>query len=353
MQRMEQSIKTYSLAQLEQLMLDMGQPKFRAMQIAQWLYGRHASSYDEMTDLSKSLREQLAVSHPFSTLTMIDRQISRDKTRKYVFECEDGQRVETVAMPSVPSQKDGKNRLTVCFSTQVGCAMGCAFCATGHEGFTRNLSIGEIMDQIILAQADMGQRVSNVVAMGQGEPFLNYENVIDALHIINHPKLLKIGARRVTVSTCGIIPGIERFAQEPEQFTLAISLHATQQEVRDALMPKVAKQTLPQLKKALQHYIQATDRRVTLEYLLIKDQNDDQEDLEALIDFCHGLLVHVNLLPLNAIPSSQFQPSPLKTLNTWKNELERKKIETTVRNSRGSDIAGACGQLKNAISKAM
>lgn len=231
--------------------------------------------------------------------------------------------------------------------------MECAFCATGHEGFTRNLSIGEIVDQIILAQADMGQRVSNVVAMGQGEPFLNYENVIDALRIINHPKLLKIGARRITVSTCGIIPGIERFAQEPEQFTLAISLHAAQQGVRDALMPKVAKQTLPQLKEALRRYIQATDRRVTLEYLLIKDLNDDQEDLEALIDFCSGLLVHVNLLPLNAISSSQFHPSPLKTLNIWKNKLEQKKIETTVRNSRGSDIAGACGQLKNAISQTM
>lgn len=330
-------------------MEEMGQPKFRAIQLAQWLYGHHASSYDDMTNLPKSLREELAASHPLSALSLIDKQVSQDGTRKYVFSCEDGHRVETVAMPATSAQKDGE-RLTVCFSTQVGCGMGCAFCATGHEGFARNLSVGEMVDQILSAQEDMGQRVSNVVAMGQGEPFLNYDAVLAALRIVNHPKLLKIGARRITVSTCGILPGIELLSQEPEQFTLAVSLHAARQPIRDILMPHMENQPLSKLKKELQNYIRKTDRRVTLEYLLIDGINDGEEDLAALTSFCAGLLAHVNLLPLNAVASSYFQPSSPQTMHFWQSELERRHIETTVRKSRGSDIAGACGQLKNMLS---
>ena len=352
MQTMTRSIKACSLGQLEQLMAEFGQPKFRAAQLAQWLYVHHVNSYDQMTNLSLSLRSKLTEAYPLSVPSIVDKQVSHDGTRKYVLECEDGKRVETVAMPSGSQAPDDvRERLTVCFSTQVGCAMQCAFCETGHEGFSRNLSVGEMVDQILIAQEDMGQRVSNVVAMGQGEPFLNYDNTLAALRILNHAKLLKIGARRITVSTCGIIPGINRFANEPEQFTLAVSLHAARQSVRDVLMPQMTNQPLSRLRKALQQYLEKTDRRITLEYLLIDGINDNEEDLAALIDFCSGLLVHINLLPMNAVASSCLQPSPPSTVFQWREELERKHIETTLRKSRGADIAGACGQLKNAVAR--
>ncbi len=346
---MDKEIKAYSLIQLEQLLSEMGQPKFRAMQLAQWLYGHHVSSYDDMTNLPKSLREELSTSHPLTTLSMKDKQISQDGSRKYVFSCSDGNLIESVALPDTSTQKEGDGRLTVCFSTQVGCAMGCTFCATGHEGFSRNLTIGEIVDQILSVEEDMNQRVSNVVAMGQGEPFLNYDAVLAALRIVNHPKLLKIGARRITVSTCGILSGIEHFSREPEQFTLAISLHSARQSVRNILMPHMENQPLSDLRKALQSYIQETSRRVTLEYMLIDGINDEDADLAALARFCNGLLAHVNLIPLNAVSSSIFQPSSSQTLVRWQKELERRNIETTIRKSRGGDIAAACGQLKNQL----
>lgn len=336
------SIKAYSLSQLSQLMKDMGQPSFRAKQIYEWLYIRHARSYADMTNLPAKLRENLSSYAPLNCPTILDKQISTDGTRKYLLQYEDGVFVETVGIPS-----HSGDRLTVCFSTQAGCAMACSFCATGKEGFIRNLLPGEIVDQVLVVQEDMDRRVTNVVGMGQGEPFLNYENVIEALHILNDPKGIGIGARHISVSTCGIIPSIEKFAEEPEQFTLAVSLHAAQQTVRDALMPKVVKFNLVDLKKALQTYVNKTNRRVTLEYIMIRGVNDTPEDLRALLSFCSNLLCHVNLIPINAIPNSPLQPSTTHTINSWINSIQKNGTEATLRNSRGSDIAGACGQLKN------
>ena len=339
---MTRPIKAYSLDELPSLMEELGQPRFRAKQISQWLYGHHASSYNEMTNLPASLRATLAEQCPLENPRTVQRLVSRDGTRKYLLEYPDGVRVETVAIPS-----HDDHRLTVCFSTQSGCPMACAFCATGAEGFTRDLLPGEMLDQILTAQEDMGMRVSNIVAMGQGEPFLNYDNVLAALRIMNSPDCLAIGARHITVSSCGILPGIESFAQEPEQFTLAISLHAARQEVRDQLMPKVAGMPLYELKQTLECYLNKTKRRVTFEYIMIDGRNDSDADLDALISFCEGLLCHVNLIPLNKLEDSPFKPSPRRTIDRWKSTLNKCGIETTIRDSRGADIQGACGQLKN------
>lgn len=334
-------IKSYSRSGLVALMQDYSQPRYRADQLIRWLYQRGAESYDQMTDLSKSFRQQLAGAHPLHNPSIIDKQISRDGTRKYLLEFHDGRLVETVGIPS------HDNRLTVCFSTQVGCAMGCVFCATGQEGFTRNLSIGEIIDQILIVQKDFNRRVTNLVGMGQGEPFLNYDAVVGALDIINSKQGLSIGARKITLSTCGIISGINRFSEVKEQYTLAISLHAARQDVRDQIMPHAASQPLTRLHDALKDYISATNRRVTLEYTLINGINDSNQDLDALIMFTSDLLCHVNLIQLNEIPGSPYQPSSPETLNHWTTAIEQSGIETTIRYSKGSDISGACGQLKN------
>ena len=314
------------------------------------MYQRGVRSYDDMTDLPKTLRAELAERAPLTVPTMLDRRVSKDGTRKYVWQFDDGAGVETVAMPS--KDKDAKGspqRLTVCFSTQVGCAIGCAFCATGKEGFVRNLTPGEMVDQIVLAGHDMGMRVSNVVAMGQGEPFLNYDNTLAALRFMNTKDGLGIGARHITISTCGILKGIERLADEPEQFTLAVSLHSAVQSTRDALMPHMKNAPLHHLHTALERYIEQSGRRVSLEYLLLKDLNDDEAHLAALKEFCRGLLCHVNILPFNEVAGSPFQPASAKTRTKWVNQMEAAGIETTVRDSRGSDIEGACGQLKNAL----
>ena len=344
------TIKAYSREGLEQLFEALGQPRFRTKQIVQWMYQRGVQSYDDMTDLPKTLRAELAERAPLTVPTMLDRRVSKDGTRKYVWQFDDGAGVETVAMPS--KDKDAKGspqRLTVCFSTQVGCAIGCAFCATGKEGFVRNLTPGEMVDQIVLAGHDMGMRVSNVVAMGQGEPFLNYDNTLAALRFMNAKDGLGIGARHITISTCGILKGIERLADEPEQFTLAVSLHSAVQSTRDALMPHMKNAPLHHLHTALERYIEQSGRRVSLEYLLLKDLNDDEAHLAALKEFCRGLLCHVNILPFNEVARSPFQPASAKTRTKWVNQMEAAGIETTVRDSRGSDIEGACGQLKNAL----
>lgn len=345
--RMNTPIETYSLTQLQELVARAGQPRFRTKQLVEWLYRHNVSSYDEMTNLPTSFRSFLAEEAPLAHSEIKDRRISSDGTRKYVFELYDGALVEAVGIPSHGS----KERLTVCFSTQVGCAMACAFCATGTEGFTRNLGMGEILRQIIDVQEDMGCRVTNLVGMGQGEPFFNYDHVRDALQVANDPHGLEIGARRITVSTCGIIPGIQRFEQEPQQYTLAVSLHAARQTVRDMLMPKAARYSLLELKQALGSYTNKTNRRVTLEYLMIDGVNDSLKDRDALETFCSNLLCHINFLPMNAVSDSPFQPSPDRTVEAWLDHFNRNGIEATLRTSRGSDIEGACGQLKNALGR--
>ena len=223
--------------------------------------------------------------------------------------------------------------------------MGCAFCATGKLGLTRNLEPGELADQIFAVQDDFGCRVTNIVVMGQGEPFANYRRVIEGLRIINHPKLVNIGARHITISTCCVIRGIGRLSMEGEQFTLAVSLHSAIQETRDRLIPAMASQPLDRLRRALVAYTDATGRRFSFEYALMKGINDSDEALSALISYCRGMLCHVNLIPLNEIDDSPFKPIDGKTLHRWKQRLEDASIAVSIRKSRGGDIAAACGQL--------
>lgn len=350
---MDTSIYSYNISDIQSLLEGLNQPRFRAKQLITWLYRDGATSYDQMTNLPAVLRKTLEEQHPLIPLKILDKQTSLDGTRKYVFICSDGTQVEAVGIPSF-FKKETKNEpkhLTVCFSTQAGCAMQCAFCATGEEGLSRNLSSGEMVSQILAVQNDFGCRVSNIVSMGQGEPFHNYDAVLDALSFINSKDGLQIGARHITISTCGIIPGIKKLAEEPFQFTLAISLHSAIQTTRDTLMPRCANMPLSALKESLLSYITKTNRRVTFEYLMINGINDDQDHLNALVSFCDGLLCHINLIPLNVIEGSKFQPSPKFTLNHWVSTLQNSGKECTIRNSRGSDIDGACGQLKNKLRK--
>lgn len=326
----------------------LGYPSFRSKQLIQWVYQKQAESYDQMTNLPVKMRGELARILPLNIPQVSDRQVSKDGSRKYILTLADGCQVETVGIPSHDSGADGESRrLTVCFSTQVGCPMQCEFCATGHEGLTRNLFPGEMVQQILAVQRDFNARVSNVVAMGQGEPFLNYENFIKALRMINAKEGLGIGARHITVSSCGILDGIRRFGIEEEQYTLAISLHSARQDIRDMIMPRCKNMPLTLLKDALKEYYHNAKRRVSFEYLMIDGVNDADEDLIALIRFCKGLHVHINLIPLNDIDGSPWKPSGSRTLDHWIDSLNAAGIETTLRNSRGSDIAGACGQLKN------
>ncbi len=334
-------IKALSAHELEQVLSELNQAKYRVDQITKWLYRDGVSSYEEMTNLPKKLREKLEEMYPLYTPQILDKQISQDGTRKYLLRYHDGALAEAVGIPSA----DG--RLTVCFSTQVGCAMGCTFCATAKEGFTRNLGHGEMLDQFTLVQKDFNQRITNAVAMGQGEPFLNYSALVETLKFLNAKDGFGIGARKITISSCGIVKGIKKFANLPEQYTLAISLHSAEQAVRDLLMPQTARQPLTQLKTALQYYLEKTNRRITFEYTLIKGVNDTPKALEALIDYCNDLLCHVNLIPLNTVPSSLYQAGSHAQLQAWERSLKAAGIESSIRFSKGSDIMGACGQLKN------
>lgn len=333
-------IKAMSRAEIEKLVTEeLGLPKFRSKQIIQWIYGKGVGSYDAMTNLPAALRADLTKSYPLLTPSIVKKEVSSDGTRKYLLALGDGTRVETVGMPS-------KNRLTVCVSTQAGCPMRCAFCATGQAGYTRSLGCGEIVDQVRIVGDDFGQRVTSVVLMGQGEPFLNYDASIEAMRILNSEDGLGIGARHITVSTCGVLPQIRRFAAEPEQFTLALSLHSAVQETRDELMPGVKKYPLDRLRDSIISYTQVTGRRPTYEYLMIQGVNDTNPELKALVSFCRNTLCHVNLIPLNDTPKGRFKPSKPERVADFEKMLTSAGIETTVRESRGTDINAACGQLK-------
>lgn len=321
------------------LVAELGQPAFRAKQLEEWLFQKNASSFDEMTNLPKKFRELLAERFAFATPVELVKQVSHDGSRKYLLEYPDGTSVETVGMPS-------RGKLSVCVSTQAGCAMGCAFCATGLAGLTRSLTAQEMVDQVTHVAQDFGERVTSVVLMGQGEPFANYDASIRALRMLNDPEGLNIGARHLTVSTSGIIPRIRDFARIPEQFTLAVSLHSAVQSTRNQLMPGVKKYTLLRLHEALQFYTETTGRRPTYEYAMIEGVNDTNPEMQALCDFCEGTLCHVNLIQLNDIPDSPFRPSPLKKVEDLQRRLASRGVETTIRNSRGADIDAACGQLK-------
>ncbi len=312
--------------------------KFRARQIHNWIYLKSVSSIDEMTDLSKDFREQLKEIAQVSDTKIKTKQVSDDGTIKYLLEYPDGNRVETVLM-----RFDNRANLTACVSSQAGCAVNCAFCATGKRGFIRNLSASEIIEQVLTIQRDTGLKVTNVVFMGQGEPLLNLNNVLEALEIFNED--FQIGARRITISTSGIIPGINKLAELELQSTLALSLHAPVSEIRKQIMPIENKYPLSELKKALKNYVEKTGRRITIEYVLIKDLTDTIEMANKTAAFLKDIKCNINLIPYNPTENNEFKKPERSAIMKFKYILEHSGKKVTIRLERGSDIDAACGQL--------
>lgn len=335
-------LRSMTHGQLIATLKELGQPAFRAKQIEEWIWDKGAKSFDEMTNLPKALRSQLEERFALGGVSQVASQISEDGSRKYLLRYADGTTVECVGMPS-------GNKLAVCASTQAGCAMGCAFCATGAAGLTRSLTSAEIYDQVMHVRNDFDSRVTSVVLMGQGEPFMNYDATLAAMRKFNSPDGMGIGARHITVSTCGIIPAIKRFANEPEQFTLAVSLHSAVQRTRNILMPGVRKFSLLHLYEVMGEYVDKTGRRPTYEYALIRGVNDTEDELGALCDFCRDNLAHVNIIKLNEVKGSRFQPSSDARAGEFVRRLANVGVEATIRQSRGQDIDAACGQLKQRL----
>ena len=315
---------------------------FRARQVHNWIYHKSVSSIDEMTDLSLKFREELKKIATVSDVKIKVKQESSDGTLKYLIEYPDGECVETVLM-----RFDNRANLTACVSSQVGCAVNCSFCATGKRGFIRNLTYKEIIEQVLTIQRDTGLKVTNVVFMGQGEPLLNLDNVIKAMHILNDN--FQIGARRITVSTSGIVPQIYKLADIDMQSTLAISLHAPNHDIRRRLMQIEDEYDMKELKKALKFYIEKTGRRITVEYLLIKDLNDTTEAAKELAEYLRDLKCNINLIPYNPTAENDYQRPSNNSIMKFKYLLEHSGKKVTVRLERGADIDAACGQLRGKV----
>jgi len=331
-----------TIPELQELLSGIGQERFRGRQIFQWV-GKGLKDIDEMTNLSKSLREELKRIAYIGDLKIIDKLISKlDGTAKYLFEMDDGNIIESVLM-------EYKHGLTVCISSQVGCRMGCKFCASTGAGFIRNLSPGEMLDQVIRIQNDTGKRIGNVVVMGIGEPLDNYDNLVKFLKIINLPEGLNIGYRHITVSTCGLVPEIIRLSKENMPINLSISLHASNDKAREEIMPIGRKYSIDKIIEACKIYTGATKRRITFEYAMIEGVNDSREGASELAQQIKGMLCHVNLIPVNTVKGTDFKQSDRKRIESFKNVLEQSGIETTIRRELGADINAACGQLRRSV----
>ena len=319
-----------------------GQPRFRTQQVWQGLYQSLWATPEEFSNLPKTLRQKLGEAFSFSHLTPVTSLHSTDgETQKTLFHLPDGRPIETVRMRY-------EKRRTLCISTQSGCAMGCVFCATGQMGYLRNLSSGEIVEQVLYYArllARQGEQVSNIVVMGMGEPFHNYEATLAALDRLNHPEGMKLGARRLTISTVGLVPAIERFAQEQRQINLAISLHAADDELRSSMLPINKRYAIADLMAAVRHYTELTHRRVTFEWALIREVNDTPEQAHKLAALLKGMLAHVNVIPLNPTEGYQGQATTPERAEAFRAILENKGIPCTIRTRRGIDIQAGCGQL--------
>ncbi|MFA7659158.1 MAG: 23S rRNA (adenine(2503)-C(2))-methyltransferase RlmN [Candidatus Gastranaerophilaceae bacterium] len=341
---MEKKIILSGLTQedFEKIARDLKASKFRARQIHNWIYLKSVKSIDEMTNLSKDFREKLSEIADISDAKIKTKQVSDDGTIKYLIEYPDGNCVETVLM-----RFDNRANLTACVSSQVGCAVNCAFCATGKRGFIRNLTPREIVEQVLTIQRDTGLKVTNVVFMGQGEPLLNLDNVLYALKIFNED--FQIGARRITISTSGIVPQINKLAELDIQSTLAVSLHAPVSGIRKQIMSIENKYPLSELKKALKNYAAKTGRRITIEYLLIKDLTDTVEMAKQTAIFLRDIKCNVNLIPYNSVGETPFEKPNNNSVMKFKYILEHSGKKVTIRLERGADIDAACGQLSGKL----
>ena len=332
-------LKDFEYAELEKFIVGLGEKKFRAAQIFKWLH-EGVTSYDEMTDISKSLREKLKEISYVSTLEIECKLVSKiDGTVKYLFRLPDGNCIESVVMRY-------HHGLTICISSQIGCRMGCRFCASTIGGLYRSLTAGEILNQVLFAQKDMGERISNIVLMGIGEPLDNYDNVVKFLHNVNHEKGINIGLRHITLSTCGVVPGIYKLADEDMPITLTISLHAPNDEIRDSIMPINHKYKTDELLKACKYYKEKTNRRISFEYSLISGVNDSFDNAQELADKIKDLQAHVNLIPVNKVEEREFKKGTKAEINSFLKHLTDCGVNATIRRELGSDISASCGQLR-------
>lgn len=338
---MEQNdIKSLTLEELRTELLEKGEKAFRGEQLYQWMHEKLAEGFSEMSNLSKSFREWLETEYEYVTLEIVEVQRSKlDGTCKYLFRLPDGYVIESVLM----RYHHGNS---VCISSQVGCRMGCRFCASTIGGLERNLRPSEMLEQIYRIQKDSGERVSNVVVMGTGEPLDNYDNLVRFIRLLSHEKGLHISQRNITVSTCGIVSGIRHLAEEELTITLALSLHAVTQEKRREMMPIANRYELNEVLDACSYYFQKTGRRLTLEYSLVAGVNDSEEDAKTLSKIAFPLHAHVNLIPVNPVTERNFVQPKEKIIDNFKKNLEKYGINATLRREMGRDIDGACGQLR-------
>ena len=333
------NIKDYNLDSLKEEFINMGEKPFRAEQVFKWLYEEKVKEFDEMTNLSLALREKLKENYTMCNFNILKKQESSDGTKKYLFDILDGNAIETVLM----SYHHG---YSLCVSSQVGCKMGCKFCASTGIQFARNLTSGEIVEQILAVEQDNNIRISNIVFMGIGEPLDNYDNVVNAIRIINNQKGINIGARHISISTSGLVPKIYKLAEENIQCTLSISLHATTNEKRSSMMPVNKLYPIEELLKACKDYINKTNRRISFEYALAKDNNDNLEDAKRLVHLLKGMICHVNLIPINKIENGAYTKSSNENIMKFRDYLNDHGIVATIRRELGSDIDAACGQLR-------
>ncbi len=333
-------IKSLTLSELTQFLEDMGQKKFRAKQLYSWMHEHLIEDFDQATNLPKSLIEELKEKCRLTALVVRQEQISKiDDTRKYLFELYDRNMIESVLM----RYHHGNS---VCISSQVGCRMGCKFCASTLDGCVRNLTASEMLDQIYRIQKMTGERVDNVVIMGSGEPMDNYDNVIRFIKLLNSEEGLNISQRNITVSTCGLVEKIKELADEKLQITLAISLHAPNDKLRASMMPIANKYSIDEIMEAVRYYIDVTTRRVSFEYSLVDGVNDSDDCVKQLAKLLTGLNCHINLIPVNPVRERQFVRPDMKKVYSFKNKLEKYGLNVTIRREMGSDIDGACGQLR-------
>lgn len=333
------NIKDYNLDELKEELRAIDEKPFRAEQIFKWLYESRVSNFDEMTNLSLELREKLKNNYKIKQFNILKKQVASDGTKKYLFDILDGNAIETVLM-------EYHHGYSICVSSQIGCKMGCKFCASTGIPFIRNLSTGEIVEQIMAVERDENIRISNIVFMGIGEPLDNYDNVVRAIRIINNPKGLNIGARHISISTSGLVPKIYKLAEENIQCTLSISLHATTNEQRSQMMPVNDAYKLEELLQACKDYIEKTHRRISFEYALAKENNDNLEDAKRLVKLLKGMICHVNLIPINKIENGAYMKSSNENIMKFRDYLNEHGIVATIRRELGSDIDAACGQLR-------
>ena len=333
-------IKSLDYDELKDFFVSIGEKPFRAKQVYQWMHEKQADGFEEMTNLSKNLREKLAETCEYTCLENVQTLVSElDGTRKYLFRLSDGYVVESVLM----RYQHGNS---VCISTQVGCRMGCKFCASGLNGKKRNLSAGEILDEILFMQKDSGEKVSNIVLMGTGEPLANYDNVLKFLHLVSCPEGINIGQRHISLSTSGIADKIETLAKEKLQITLSVSLHAPDDETRSSIMPVNDAYPVERLMQACRYYFDTTGRRISYEYMMARDKTDRPWQAEKLAKLLRGRPGHVNLIPLNEVEESPLSPSKPETVRRFQQALEKRGVTATVRRKLGPDIDAACGQLR-------